>query len=146
MVQQHNFKLFPELTNNQLNIFYFESPHRQITEDFHGFVTKVTDGDTIHIKWNQREKPIVIRLVGIAAAEIKEKDGVKSQRWLENKVGGKEVEIVLDEERVGKWGRILGTVIQAGFNINYESLETGHSIPFEEDQEIKQIFSIPRIA
>ena len=46
----HDFKTFPELTNNKMEIYYFESPHRQILEDFEGEVVKVTDGDTIHVK------------------------------------------------------------------------------------------------
>ena len=37
----HDFKLFPELTNAQMDLYYFESPHRQITEDFIGKVVKV---------------------------------------------------------------------------------------------------------
>ena len=51
----HNFKLFPELTNNQMQFYYFESPHRQIIEDFRAKVVQVTDGDTIRVKWDERK-------------------------------------------------------------------------------------------
>ena len=30
----HDFKKWPELRNSQMALYYFESPHRQITEDF----------------------------------------------------------------------------------------------------------------
>ena len=47
----HDFKNFPELTNRQMQVYYFESPHKQVTEDFRGRVIKVTDGDTIRVEW-----------------------------------------------------------------------------------------------
>jgi len=46
----HDFKKFPELTNNQMQIYYFESPHKQITEDFKARVVDVHDGDTIKVE------------------------------------------------------------------------------------------------
>ena len=66
----HDFKLFPELTNSQMQFYYFDSPHRQITEDFWGEVVKITDGDTIHVKWSEREKPIRVRFIDTAAPEL----------------------------------------------------------------------------
>ena len=127
----HDFKLFPELSNSQMQFYYFESPHRQITEDFFGEVVDVHDGDTIKVKWSEREKPVIVRLLGIAAAELDEKGGRESQRWLENQILGEYIQVAIDPKlRVGKWGRILGNIISFGQNINQASLEQGYSATF----------------
>ncbi len=129
----HNFKRFPELTNSQMQFYYFDSPHRQILEDFWGTVTKITDGDTIHVKWNEREKPIVVRFIGTAAPELNEIGGFESRSWLEKQIMGNYVQIQIDPNlRVEKWGRILGRIFDIGRNINQESIDTGHAITFEE--------------
>jgi len=127
----HDFKRFPELTNNQMQFYYWDSPHRQITEDFEGKVVKITDGDTIHIKWSEREKPIVVRLANIAAPELDEIGGLESRNWLEEQIMNEEVRVNLTPSRVGKWGRILGEIIHMGININQESMDWGFSMPFE---------------
>ena len=38
----HDFKRFPELTNSQMDFYYDDSPHPQITEDISVRVIKVT--------------------------------------------------------------------------------------------------------
>ncbi len=127
----HNFKLFPELTNNQMQIYYWESPHKQILEDFEGKVVKITDGDTIHVKWSEREKPIVVRLANIDAAEMNERGGIESRNWLEKQIMDEYVRVELHPSRVEKWGRILGEIIHLGININKSSMDWGFSVPFE---------------
>lgn len=149
MVETHDFKAFPELTDNQMNLFYFDSPHKQITENFFGNVSRIIDGDTLTVKWFERNKPIIVRMDSIAAPELDKVGGIESKKWLEGRILKKDVEIAINEEnRVGKWGRIIGTVIHQGLNVNYESIEAGKSIPFEEAQELQeeQLFSLPRIA
>lgn len=129
----HDFKNFPELSNRQMAIYYFESPHRQITEDFEGKVVKITDGDTIWVKWEHRKKPIVIRFLDTAAPERKEPGGKESASWLESKIMGEEVKVIVDpDKRIGKWGRILGVIMHMGMNINKQSIDEGMAIPFEE--------------
>ena len=34
----HDFKAFPELTNSQMDLYYWDSPHKQITDDFDAVV------------------------------------------------------------------------------------------------------------
>ena len=80
----HDFKRFPELTNSQMNLYYFDSPHKQITESFTAKVVKVTDGDTIRVKWDERDFTFPIRLSELAAPELNERGGVKAQRWMSN--------------------------------------------------------------
>jgi len=133
----HDFKLFPELTNNQMMMYYFESPHRQITEDFRAKVVKVTDGDTIRVEWTERDFDFPIRFLDIAAPELDEEGGEKSQSWLENLILNQEVDVLIDNNnRVEKWGRLLGTIIFMGMNINELSLLGNMSIPFELEEGV----------
>ncbi len=130
----HDFKLFPELTNSQMQIYYFDSPHKQILEDFNGKVVDVHDGDTIKVKWSEREKPVVIRFIDTEAPELNESGGRESQRWLEDMILNEDVDILIEPKlRVGKWGRIIGRIIHMGMDINRMSMETGHAVPFSKE-------------
>ena len=129
----HDLKLFPELTNSQMQIYYFDSPHKQILENFNGKVVDVHDGDTIKVKWTEREKPVVVRFIDTAAPELDESGGRESQRWLENIILNEEVDVLIEPKlRVGKWGRIIGRIIHMGMDINKMSMEAGHAVPFSE--------------
>lgn len=129
----HDFKKFPELTNSQMQIYYFESPHKQITETFSGEVVRVIDGDTIKVKWEEREKPVIVRFIDTAAPELDERGGKESKAWLERQILNEEVMILIKPKlRVGKWGRIIGRIIHFGMDINRMSIETGHAVPFAE--------------
>lgn len=137
-MEKHDFKAFPELTNRQMEIFYFESPHKQITEDFQGEVVKVTDGDTIHVKWSERRKPVVVRFIDTAAPELDERGGKESKNWLEEQIMGEEVNILIKRKlRVGKWGRIIGRIIHMGVDINRASIDAGHAVPWEAREQIR---------
>jgi endonuclease YncB( thermonuclease family) len=131
----HDFKKFPELTNSQMEFYYFSSPHKQITEGFLAKVVKVSDGDTIRVKTDFRDFDFPVRLLYIAAPELDEERGPKSQKWLESQILGEEVYIRVNQRnRVEKWGRLLGEVIHGGMSMNQMSMDTGHSINFEELQ------------
>lgn len=124
----HDFKRFPELTNSQMNIYYFDSPHTQITGDFTAKVIKVTDGDTVRLEWSEREFSFPLRFSNTAAPELDEPGGAASQSWLENQLLGKEVYIEVDpRNRVEKWGRLLGNVMFEGQNMGAASINEGHS-------------------
>ena len=127
----HDFKRFPELTNSQMQFYYFDSPHRQITEDFHGEVVKITDGDTIHVKWSEREKPVVVRFIDTDAPELDEPGGLESARWLEKQIMGEYIRVQIEPKlRVGKWGRIIGRIHHLGIDINSSSIDNGFAVPF----------------
>ena len=129
----HDFKKFPELTDNQARFYYHESPHRQIFDDFWCNVTKVHDGDTIKVRWAERDFEFPVRLIEIAAPELNEEGGRESQSWLEDWIKGAYVKIEIDpNNRVCKWGRILGRVFFEGRDMNEQSLRTQHSILFED--------------
>ncbi len=126
----HDFKRFPELTNNQLEFYYWGSPHRQITDDFVAEVIKVTDGDTIRVRWDGRNFDFPVRLAGINAPELNN-GGRESKEWLRKELEGEEVEILINEKnRVGKFGRLIGTIIIGGININQMSRDFGFSEEF----------------
>ena len=130
----HDFKLFPELTNSQMDIFYWQSPHKQIVEDFMAKVVKVTDGDTIRVETSFRDFSFPIRFINTAAPELDEEGGLASQEWLSRQILGQEVEILINEKnRVEKWGRLLGEILFRGTNINEESINTGHAVIFGEE-------------
>ncbi len=129
----HDFEKFPELTNSQMQFYYLESPHKQITESFMGRVEKVTDGDTIRVSWDERDFDFPIRFAKINAPEMNN-GGKESKAWLEDKIMGQEVYIKVDpRNRVGKWGRIIGEVFHMGVNMNYESLREMQSVPFGQE-------------
>ncbi len=131
----HDFKRFPELTNRQMEIYYFDSPHKQITEDFIGKVVKVTDGDTIRVEVDFRDFNFPIRLARIAAPELDENGGIESQSWLEDLILGEEVDVKLTKQRVEKWGRLLAEIIFMGINMGRMSIDTGHSVAWEARQK-----------
>lgn len=140
MAFTHDFKRFPELTNSQMGMFYFDSPHKQITEDFFCKVVKVTDGDTIRVKWDERDFTFPIRFSNILAAELNEEGGKESQSWLEKEILGEEVEIILHPSRVEKWGRLLGEVRHKGFDMGELSIQNQKSIGLDEERpEIKDL-------
>lgn len=129
----HDFKRFPELTNSQMVFYYFESPHKQIAEDFRAKVVKVTDGDTIRVTCDFRDFAFPIRFLNTDAPEIDTEEGKKSQSWLENQILGREVDILIDPiNRVEKWGRLLGEIIFNGLNMNDLSILLNFARNFED--------------
>jgi len=126
----HDFEKFPELTNSQMALYYFDSPHQQILEDFDAKVIKVHDGDTITLRTEFRDFDFPLRFLNTDAPELKE-GGEESRTWLTRRLLNKKVEILMDaKQRVGKFGRLLGTVMEGGFNVNDESIMAGMSQDF----------------
>jgi len=130
-IMAHDFERFPELRNNQFEVYYMDSPHKQITEDFVAKVIKVTDGDTIRVEWTERDFDFPVRLRKIAAPELDQVGGRESKVWLSDQILGKEVEILIDpKNRVGKWGRLIGDVISEGRSMSEASLDDRQSTIF----------------
>ena len=134
----HDFKLFPELTNKQMQLYYLDSPHAQITQDFRARVVKVTDGDTVRVEVDFRDFDFPVRFVNTASPELDEEGGEKSQSWLEEQIGGEEVDVLINpKNRVGKWGRLLGEIIHRGLNINKLSVMLGYSINWRDRKQVR---------
>ena len=133
----HNFKDFPELTNTQMQFYYFESPHKQITEDFRAHVENVHDGDTISVSTDFRDFIFPIRFLGIDTKELSE-GGEDAKKWTKKKIEGKDITVLINSEnRVGKYGRLLGEIISNGMNINNELIRVGKAVPFTRRNEGK---------
>ena len=130
----HDFERFPELTNSQLQLYYFDSPHKQILEgSFQAIVENVHDGDTITVRWEERDFPFPVRFSNIAAPELNEEGGHEAQSWLENKLLGEEITITVNpQNRVEKWGRLLGTVLHMGMDAGEEQIHLGLSKNWED--------------
>ena len=134
----HDFKRFPELTNNQMKFYYFESPHRQIGENFMAKVVKVTDGDTIRVSVDFRDFSFPIRFMDTDAPEMNTREGQASKKWLEEQILNEEVEILINQQnRVEKWGRLLGEVLFQGMNLNKLSILFGYAVRFDDKQQNK---------
>lgn len=133
----HDFKKFPELSNRQMQLYQFESPHPQITETFHAEVVKVHDGDSISVRWEKRDFDTKVRIDEINTPELNEPGGHEAREWLEERILNKTVEIQLNPKRVEKWGRILGTVHSEGMSVGEELIIHGHATPWDQRHDGK---------
>jgi len=132
----HDFKRFPELTNNQMNIYYFDSPHQQIAEDFDAKVVKVHDGDTVRLEVSWRDFTFPLRMSNLMAAELNEEGGIRSRNHLKDLIEGAMVEVIINKmNRVGKYGRLLGEVRYKGFDIGQQMIEEGFAVSLDDEQQ-----------
>ena len=140
----HDFKKFPELTNNQMNLYYFDSPHEQIVADFDAKVVKVTDGDTIRVEVGFRDFDFPIRISNLLAPELNERNGIASRNRLASLVMGKTIEVIVNKNnRVGKYGRLLGEIRESGFDVGTQMIEEGFAVNIDEEQPgIKNLVAI----
>lgn len=139
MVFEHDFKLYPELRNNQLAEFQFQSPHKQIIEDFRAKVVKVHDGDTVTLRTNFRDFDFPFRIVEIDTPELGE-GGEEAAEWLNARLLNEDVNIIMDpDERVEKWGRLLGKIFHGGLDIGQEEMNLGLAKEYEKRKEGKII-------
>lgn len=107
-----------------------------------GTITKVTDGDTVHLTTPEQTK-LKIRLYGIDAPEtdkINNKTGrvnkpgqpygEESMNALTNKIMGKQVKLdILD---IDKYRRMVGMIYLDDRNINLEMIREGYAEAFVE--------------
>lgn len=131
----HDYKKNPELSNTQLEVLQFTSPHEQITEDFKATVEKVHDGDTVTLRTNFRDFTFPLRFLDIDAPELSE-GGAEARDWLSSRILGKPVDIQIDtHNRVGKYGRLLGKVFYGGVNVGEEAMHLGLVKEFGKKKE-----------
>jgi len=133
----HDYKNYPELTNTQIEEYGFMSPHKQITEDFYAIVVKVHDGDTITLRYDFRDFDFPLRLLGIDAPELNTGEpGQRARDYVKERCEGEEVEIKIDKDnRVGKYGRLLGRVIHSGTDVGEDELRLGLAWTFDRRLE-----------
>ena len=97
MVFEHDFKEFPELSNQQIQEFQFQSPHVQITEDFEATVVKVIDGDTVRLRTTFRDFDFPLRRIGLDAPEMNA-GGEEARDWLKGKILNANVMVEKDKK------------------------------------------------
>ena len=132
---EHDYKKYPELTNTQLQVLQFTSPHEQITEDFEALVVKVHDGDTITLRTEFRDFDFPLRLLDIDAPEMNE-GGKEARDWLNTMIFLRNIYVLIDKnQRVGKYGRLLGKVFYGGLDVGEQMLNMGLVTTFEQQKE-----------
>ena len=118
-----------------MGLYYFDSPHQQIAEDFDAKVLRVVDGDTIRVTVPFRDFDFPIRISNLLAPEMNEKGGERSRNHLRGLIEGKNIEVIINKaNRVGKWGRLLGEVRESGFDIGQQMINEGFAIGLDQEQ------------
>ena len=131
--------LLAGLTTFLITSFSFaREPIRTVT----GTVTKVSDGDTIHVTTPEKTK-LTVRLYGIDAPETPKIDqrtghinkpgqpyGEESWKALEAKIMGKQVR--LDIIDIDRYKRIVGVIWIGNRNINLEMVQEGYAEAYLE--------------
>lgn len=131
----HDFKKFPELTNQQLEYLELSSPHKQIKTNFYAAVVKVHDGDTVTLQADARDFDFPLRLVDIDAPELSE-GGHQARNYLRSRIEGQEVYIKINpQNRVGKYGRLLGSILHGGADVAHEMYYLGLVSKFGKKNE-----------
>lgn len=126
----HDYKKYPELTNKEIDEFGFSSPHKQYTENFIADVVEVHDGDTINLRTGDRDFDFSLRFAKVDTKELGS-GGEEARDWLKGLIENKKVEIVIDKEnRVDKYGRLLGDVMYAGQSVAEQMMHLGLALPF----------------
>lgn len=135
--EEHDYTKYPELSNTDLEMFGFMSPHKQIVEDFEAEVVKVIDGDTIRLKTDFRDFEFPLRLVGIDAPELNTgSPGEEAREFLQGQIEGQIVQVKINRnKRVDKYGRLLGRVFSLGQDVGALMLAFGYALPFERRLE-----------
>ena len=147
----HDFKNYPELLDSELVEFGYQSPHKQILESFSAKVVKVHDGDTVTLRWSERDFDFPVRLANTAAPEVggkkgKETGGDEAQAWLEKRLFGQDVFVLIDlNNRVDKFGRLLGRILLNGIDIGEQAILEGVVKPFSQKNEGLILFPIKNI-
>jgi endonuclease YncB( thermonuclease family) len=87
-----------------------------------GTVSKVVDGDTIHLLTTNQTRH-KIRLAGIDAPERGQAFGTKSKEHLATLVAGERVEVQWAKH--DRYKRIIGKITRAGEDVNLEMVRAG---------------------
>lgn len=148
-MEEHDYKAYPELRKGQMEEFGFNSPHPQIFEDFEAVVVRVIDGDTVQLECDFRDFGFPLRLVGIDAPELSTPEGAPAREYLALLLEGEMVQIRIDRDnRVDKYGRLLGRVYYLGVDVGDEMIMAGMAKPFERrfEGEIPDIGKIMKVA
>lgn len=93
-------------------------------ETLTGRVVKITDGDTVHVLDNVKERH-KIRLQGIDAPERGQPFGKRAKEHLSSLVAGADVKV--DWHKRDRYKRIIGKVIHVGSDVNLAMVNAGYA-------------------
>ena len=109
-----------------------------ITDTFTGPVTKVHDGDSIHITPKCKER-VIIRLAGIDAPEIKQRFGIASRNKLRSMILNRTAEAKC--HKTDRYRRQVCVVYFDGEDVNLQMVRAGmawHYKEYESEQSSSQ--------
>lgn len=133
-VDEHDFRRYPELTNNEIQEIGFLSPHEQIMEDFQAHVVRVHDGDTVTLRCDFRDFDFPLRFASIDAPELSTGvPGLEARDFLRFLLENEDVEVRIDYfNRVDKYGRLLGEVMIGGQVASDIMVQLGYATPYTQ--------------
>ena len=97
-----------------------------------GIVSKIVDGDTIHVNINGKDE--TIRLLGVNTPEKKKPYYEEAKNFLIIEIENKSVELVRDGDDIDKYDRKLRYVFYENRLINLEIVEQGLATTFMLDE------------
>ena len=107
------------------------STNPPITDTFTGPVTKVHDGDSIHIT-PKGEKRVIIRLAGIDAPEIKQPFGIASRDKLRSMILNRTAKAKC--HKIDRYKRQVCVVYFDGEDVNLQMVRVGMAWHYKEYQ------------
>jgi micrococcal nuclease len=119
---------YPQLTG-KISSLSADNENSKFAREF-GVVTRVVDGDTIHVKINGNDKDETIRLLGINTPEKKKAYYDKAKNFLINGIENRSVELLIDGDDKDRYGRSLRYVFYENRLINVEIVERGFATTF----------------
>lgn len=110
-------------------------------------VTKVTDGDTIHVTLNGRDERV--RLIGIDTPEVPwygghgECFGVEAGLFAQGRLSGRSVKLAFDVDRRDRYGRLLAYVYldEELFNLTLVRMGYARTDPVPPDTRLASEFA-----
>ena len=100
-------------------------------------VVKVHDGDTVTLRFSFWDFDVPFRILDINAPEMNEIGGILSRDYLKKRLLGKKVTVILGEQKIEKWGRMLGNILSDGMDIGEELILMGFATPFDDREDGK---------
>lgn len=95
-----------------------------VTQEITGRITKVHDGDSVHVTPTGKSR-VIVRLAAIDAPEIKQSNGIESRDYLRSMIMNRNVNVRCN--KTDKYRRQICVVSHDGKDINLEMLKAGHA-------------------
>lgn len=98
-------------------------------EEFYAVVTKVSDGDTLHLR-DINNKTYKVRLQGIDAPELRQEFGKEAKEYLSSLIKGKEIKAIIEDK--DKYNRYVATIYLNKMDINRALVSNGYAHAYKE--------------